>query len=284
MYGELIIAINMVFNFAVLSFANKTGNLQAARGRLWFASFAGALPVTLFSSSFISMIISFLLMTFFAFGKALAVWRKAVGIVLVGALFSGGLLTVYSAQSFPLPAYLSVFLSALIAFISLSIFKGKWLDVRVAKQMDDFACMSTLRIWKQDIRMQVFIDTGNSCTEPMTGAPVHFVSYRAVKQMIPEDLIGPLEQWNPKKLANVSSFPAEYQKGIRLIRLTTVQGVSWAIGFKYEWWRLDEGDQLQPGYLVLTKEDNRYPDGADAILHVSAMESISKERGTAHVV
>ncbi|QTD42397.1 sigma-E processing peptidase SpoIIGA [Sporosarcina sp. Te-1] len=284
MYGELIIAINMVFNFAVLSFANKTGNLQAARGRLWFASFAGALPVTIFSSSFISMIFSFLIMTYCAFGKAFELWRKAVGIVLVGALFSGGLLTVYSSRSFAMPTYLSIFLSALIAYISLAFFKGKWLDVRVAKQMDVFASGSTLRIWNQDIQLQVFIDTGNSCIEPMTGAPVHFVSYRAVKRYIPEELIQPLEQWNPKELANLQSFPIEYQKGIRLIRLTTVQGVSWAIGFKYERWSMEEGELLQPGYLVLTKEDNRYPHGAEAILHVSAMESISKERGTVHVV
>ncbi|MBB4824012.1 stage II sporulation protein GA (sporulation sigma-E factor processing peptidase) [Sporosarcina luteola] len=284
MYGELIIALNMVFNFAVLSFANKTGNLQAARGRLWFASFSGALPVTMFSSSIFSIIVSFFIMTYCAFGRAFEVWRKAVGIVLIGALFSGGLLTVYSAQAFAVPMHFSVLLSALIAYISLSIFKGKWLDVRVAKQLDAFSCRSTLRIWNQDIRLHVFIDTGNSCTEPMTGAPVHFVSYQAVKRYIPKELIGPLEQWNPNELANLQSFPAEHQKGIRLIRLTTVQGFSWAIGFKYEQWRMEEGEVLQPGYLVLTREDNRYPEGAQAILHVSAMESISKERGTAHVV
>ena len=39
---------------------------------------------------------------------------------------------------------------------------------------------------------------------------------------------------------------------------------------------------LEPGYIVVTKNDRRYPDGAEAILHVSAMESLNGERGTAH--
>ena len=49
MYGELIVGVNMLFNYAILSFANKVGNVQAARGRLLFASFAGALPVATLS-------------------------------------------------------------------------------------------------------------------------------------------------------------------------------------------------------------------------------------------
>ena len=33
---------------------------------------------------------------------------------------------------------------------------------------------------------------------------------------------------------------------------------------------------------MITKEDRRYPAGAGAILHVSAMETINEERGTVH--
>ena len=66
-----------------------------------------------------------------------------------------------------------------------------------------------------------------------------------------------------------------YQKSIRLIRLMTVQGQSWAVGFKFKRWVVGDGNTLQPGYIVLTKKDRRYPDGAGAILHVSAMESLN---------
>ena len=64
----------------------------------------------------------------------------------------------------------------------------------------------------------------------------------------------------------------------------TVQGQSWAVGFRFKRWILGEGNALQPGYIVVTKNDRRYPDGAGAILHVSAMESLNGERGTAYAV
>ena len=42
MYGELMIGINMLFNYAILSFTNKVGNHQTSRRRLWSAAFLGA--------------------------------------------------------------------------------------------------------------------------------------------------------------------------------------------------------------------------------------------------
>ena len=48
MYGELIIGLNMLFNFVILSFANKVANARATRGRLIIASLLGAIPVTFF--------------------------------------------------------------------------------------------------------------------------------------------------------------------------------------------------------------------------------------------
>ena len=62
----------------------------------------------------------------------------------------------------------------------------------------------------------------------------------------------------------------------------TVQGHSWAVGIKFEKWTIEGGNELEQGYIVLTKDDRRYPNGAGAILHVSAMETIIEERGTVH--
>ena len=77
MYGELIVGVNMLFNYAILSFANKVGNVHAARGRLLFASFVGALPVVIFPSSIIAVILSFICMTICAFGKTFEPWKKS---------------------------------------------------------------------------------------------------------------------------------------------------------------------------------------------------------------
>ena len=82
MYGEIIVGVNMLFNYAILSFANKVGNVHAARGRLLFASLTGALPVVLFPSSIIAVILSFLGMTLYAFGKTFEPWKKSASMVL----------------------------------------------------------------------------------------------------------------------------------------------------------------------------------------------------------
>ena len=76
---------------------------------------------------------------------------------------------------------------------------------------------------------------------------------------------------------SLAEFPDCYQKSLRLIRLMTIQGRSWAVGLKFERWTIGTGNSLQPGYIVLTKNDRRYPDGAEAILHVSAMESLNEK-------
>ncbi|MBD7983450.1 sigma-E processing peptidase SpoIIGA [Sporosarcina sp. Sa2YVA2] len=284
MYGEFIIGINMVFNFAVLTFANQMGKAQANWKRLTSASFVGALPVTFVPDSLLILILSFICMVICAFGISFKSWSGPSVLVLVASLFAGGVLTVFTERLLFSNALYTVFVCAILAYIALYILKIKWLDVRVAKHLSSYTTDSTLSIWNSHIDVTVFIDTGNHCTEPLSGEPVHFISLRFIQQIIPDELLNPLKSWNPRGMPQLSLFPQKYQKNIRLIRLQTIQGISWAVGFKYDKWMIGEGSELPSGYIVLTKDDNRYPEGAGAILHVSALESITSERGTGYVV
>ncbi|MEK5039639.1 sigma-E processing peptidase SpoIIGA [Sporosarcina sp. FSL K6-3457] len=273
MYGELIIGVNMLFNYAILSFANKVGNVQAARGRLLFASFVGALPVTIFPSSAIAVVLSFIGMTLCAFGKAFEPWKKSATMVLIGAVFAGGLLTAFHFRIQTMSSALNVLSYAVVAYVALYFMNKKWLDVRTARHVSELKAASVLHIWGKDIPVAVFVDSGNSCTEPLSGAAVHFVSLKAVEPYLPEDLKAALLTWDGTP--TLAEFPDCYQKSLRLIRLMTIQGRSWAVGLKFERWTIGAGNSLQPGYIVLTKNDRRYPDGAEAILHVSAMELLT---------
>ncbi|MFJ7933060.1 sigma-E processing peptidase SpoIIGA [Sporosarcina sp. NPDC096371] len=274
MYGELIVGVNMLFNYAILSFANKVGNVQAARGRLLFASFVGALPVTIFPSSAIAVVLSFMGMTLCAFGKAFEPWKKSAAMVLVGAVFAGGLLTAFHFRIQTVSSSLNVLSYAVVAYVALYFMNKKWLDVRTARHVSELKSSSTLHIFGGDIPIDVFIDSGNSCTEPLSGAPVHFIALKAVEKHLPEDLKESMLAWDPQGTPSLAGFPDNYQRSIRLIRLMTIQGRSWAVGLKFDQWTIGAGNTLQPGYIVLTKNDRRYPDGAEAILHVSAMESL----------
>jgi stage II sporulation protein GA (sporulation sigma-E factor processing peptidase) len=282
MYGEILIAVNMLFNYAILSFANKVGNIQVARGRLWLASFLGAVVVVIFPSSLIVVVVGFLAMTVCAFGVQFNLWKKSASLVLIGAVVAGGLLTALQLRLQLFGTAGNVLICVLIAYVSLTFLKQKWLDVRVAHNVSSLHLNSTLSCWNAEVDINVFIDSGNSCTEPLSGSPVHFVSFKIVEPFLPANLINPLLEWNPSGSPNLAQFPDEHKKNIRLIRLMTVQGSSWAVGFKFEQWKLDNGEMLRPGYLVLTKNDRRYPEGAGAILHVSAMDSLLTEGRIVH--
>lgn len=283
MYGELIVSINMVFNYAILSFANRMVKAQATRLRLLLGSFAGALTVTIFPDSRIAIFIAFGVMIICAFGISIASIGSPAVIVLIGALFAGGALTVFTDKFMFSNSKSTVFISALLAYIFLYLLKTKWLDVRVARQLSSYSVTSVLSIWNESISIPSFIDTGNRCTEPLTGEPVHFVSFKSVERFMPEELKKPLHTWKTEDMPQLSTFPKRFQKSLRLIRLQTVQGASWAVGFKYDRWVIEERSELPEGYIVFTKQDNRYPEGAGAIMHATALESITTERGTSHV-
>lgn len=283
MYGELMIGLNMMFNFTVLSFANKMQNMKISLSRLCFASFIGAIPVVFFSVSIWSMIFTFIGMTVIAYGKAFNYWRKSASVALLGALFAGGLLTALQTQVKSLTSYKFILFYSLIAYGALYFVKMKWQDVRTAERVADLTALSTLSIWETEIPINVFVDSGNSCTEPLSGKAVHFVSFRAVEAFMPEDLKAYLLNWDAKSMPKVLDLPSQYQKELRLVKLITVQGDSWAIGINYKKWMIEGGEPLEQGYFVLTKDDQRYPDDAQAILHVSAMEKLTGERGRANV-
>jgi len=280
MYGELMIGINMLFNYAILSFTNKVGNHHTSRRRLWSAAFIGAFFITLFPYSVPAMIFTFLGMTYIAFGQTFGSWKSSILAVLIATFFAGGLLTLIYAQISISANQSFLFVAIGLTHLSLYIVKHKWIDTRMMNKLMSFTLDSELMLWGQSIPLKVFIDTGNHCVEPLSGDPVHFIGYRAVKEQLPVDFALALESWNPAESPDLACFPAPYQRSLRLIRLQTVQGASWAVGIKYDSWLLD-GELLPTGYIVLTKEQRKYPQGAAAILQVSAMDVLKEEGRTA---
>lgn len=279
MYGELMIGINMLFNYAILSFTNKVGNHQTSRRRLWSASFIGAFFITLFPYSMLAIIVTFLGMTYIAFGQTLSSWKSSVLAVLIAAFFAGGLLTLVYANVPTMQNNNLLLIAIGLTYLSLYIVKIKWLDTRKNTSLIRYTLDSVVQLWGQSIPLKVFIDTGNHCIEPISGAPVHFIGYQEVKEQLPADFADALEKWKPDNSPDLSGFPSVYQKDLRLIRLQTVQGASWTVGIKFKSWLVDE-QPLPSGYIVLTKEQRQYPQGASAILQVSAMEVMKEERRT----
>ena len=147
MYGELVIGLNMLFNYAILLFANRVGNVGVKRGRLLFASFVGAVPVTFFPTSAIAVFIAFIGMTVCAFGKAFERWKKSAVMVLVGAVFAGGLLTALQYQA-RVPSGKFIHINLCVdRLCSLYFMRKKWLDIRIVHSVSALHAETTVRMW-----------------------------------------------------------------------------------------------------------------------------------------
>ncbi|MDW0109305.1 sigma-E processing peptidase SpoIIGA [Sporosarcina aquimarina] len=284
MYGEVMIGINMVFNYTVLSFANTTGNAKIGKKQLVLAAFAGAIPAVVFPGSLTASFIAFAFMTVCAFGFSAHRWKASGVLVLIGAFLAGGLLSALPFTQWGQDFKFRLLFYAVLAYGCLQLVKVKWLDVRKISRFSEFACSSELVLFGTSVKLQVFIDTGNSCTEPLSNDAVHFVSLKAVKPILPEELLSCLEAAEVSQTAipDLSKFPEKFRKKLRLIRIQTVEGANWAVGIRFDDWKLEGKHSLEKGYIVLTADNARYPHSASAILHVSALETKEEERGLLH--
>lgn len=286
MYAEVMIAINTLFNFSMLSFTNKICTYRISFKRLLLSSIIGGVIVTVLGDSLMMIVLSFVTMTAWAFGWRMLEWKRAASITAIAALFAGGLLTALQPFLSSASSYYFVMIACILCYLGLHFFQVKWMDGKVNAMNVQLTHQSTLEFFGRSIALKTFIDTGNTSTEPLSGKPVHFVAFEAVKHAIDEDLIQSLLQWDHESPTRVSHFPEQYRSSIRLIRLSTIQKKeTWAIAFRYENWRLnnENGTYLMPGYFVLTKQNAKFPKGADAILHVSAMTTLKDERGKVNV-
>ncbi len=281
MYGEIMIVVNLMFNYAVLTFANAAGRTRISRKRLLLASLAGSLPAAVWPGSWAASCIALFAMVGAAFGFSRKRMAGGAGYVLMGALLAGGLLTALPVGEWGRGGQFRLVLCAGLAFAVLQLVKGKWLSVRQLSRLSEFRCASRLELFGSHIHLDVFIDTGNSCTEPLSGEAVHFVSLKAVKSIIPDELLACLQKTDPSGIPNLKGFPEEFRSSLRLIRIQTVDGAGWAVGIRFGVWELEGNRPLDPGCIVLTADDARYPHQASAILHVSALET-TEERGMAH--
>ena len=86
-------------------------------------------------------------MTVCAFGKAFEPWKKSSAMVLIGALFAGGMFTAFQYRIHAFTGWVTVLTYAVVAYASLYSMKKKWLDVRTARHISELSAASHLQIW-----------------------------------------------------------------------------------------------------------------------------------------
>ncbi|WP_019412586.1 sigma-E processing peptidase SpoIIGA [Paenisporosarcina sp. TG20] len=276
MYAEVLITINTLINFSLLSFSNKMGSFHKKSWRLWISAFIGGLSIVLFGGSFFSIVVTFIFMITIAFGLNRTNWLLAATNTLIGALFAGGLLTVVQPVLASASWYVVLIVAGGVLVLSLAGVRKNWFRINLTAIKDSYMGQVTIRLFQQEFQLTSYSDTGNLCTEPLSGNPVHFISADKMKSFIPLDLWHYLFAFEGTTTDAFYEIPMPFRSQLRLIRLQTVQNESkWAIGIKVDHIKLKTKTEqtLSPCYVVLTKNGKNFPHHSDVILHASTLFS-----------
>ncbi|MET1013583.1 MAG: sigma-E processing peptidase SpoIIGA [Paenisporosarcina sp.] len=281
MYAEVMITLNALINYCLLSFTNKMGTFQQTKVRLWVSAFTGGFLIVLLGGGPLSIIGTFICMIVMAFGFNRSNWLLAATNCIIAALFAGGLLTIMQPWLKLANSYV-VFALLIVALLgSLSGVYRNWFRINLKGVKELYRSKIKLIIFGKEIILESYTDTGNQCMESLSGKPVHFVSSKKLMSVIPPTLWTFLIEFDGSDPSQMTKVPKEFQQDVRLIRLATVQNENtWAVGIKMDKIRMihDSEYALPPCYIVLTKNSHHFPRQTEAILHASTL-FVQQSRG-----
>ena len=280
MYAEVMIATNTFFNYTVLAFANRIGWIENKKRYLLLSAFTAGVITVVFSHHVITLFLTFFLMIGIAFWKKRTQIVKAITLTLLASVFAGGLLTAIAPMYTNSSNTFMILNFALIAMGGLYFLTKHVLHLNIANTERELLYSSSITLFGQSKEMILFIDSGNVCKEPLSNTPVHFVAAEILQAVLPETLFQAISNWEFEKNKGLDKLPKEYASKLRLIPISTIQKEkTWVIGIKYEQWIVN--DQLLPsGYIVMTRIKDKFPHGADGILHSSTYFHLKKRSVT----
>lgn len=276
MYAEVMIATNTFFNYTVLSFANSIGWIENKKRYLFLSALSAGIITVIFSNYFISVFLSFFLMIGIAFWHKRTQMVKAIMLTLLASLFAGGLLTAVAPLYTKSSNLFMLVNFALIAIGGLYFLTKHVLHLNIAQSERELLHSSYLTLFGRQKHLTLFIDSGNICKEPLSNDPVHFVASEVMRDILPETLFEAIAHWEFDRKVGLDNIPPEHVSKLRLIPIATIQQEkTWVIGIKYDSWNID-GQELPKGYIVMTKLRDKFPHGAEGILHSSSYYHLKK--------
>ncbi|MBD8025854.1 sigma-E processing peptidase SpoIIGA [Ureibacillus sp. Re31] len=274
MIGELLILYNTLFNYFLLKFTQEITGLYVKRSRLLLSAFCSGLIAAIFYQTLIGAVLSFIVLIGLAFSFRLQSLLKQGTVLFITTFFLGGVLTSLLPFLLNQSDVTFFILCIAIAFLSLTTIHTKWRNMMQEKIQHAFVVDCDLELFKKTYRLKGFIDTGNECIEPISGKPVHFLSYNAINQDLPNDFHEALLKWDDQNPYQLKMFPTYVYPKVRVLSLSTVQQErSLVLAFRFDKLKISgtASKEIFDQYVVLTRNDARYPQDAQMILHVLAL-------------
>ncbi|MEG0470987.1 MAG: sigma-E processing peptidase SpoIIGA [Solibacillus sp.] len=272
MIGELIVLFNFFFNIILLRFTQAVTKYPIKTWRLISAAFFSALIAVVFYGSVIMTIVSFIVLIGIAFSFRWNSFFVQGSWLMMGTLLAGGLLSAVQPYLLKHSIFAYILFCLGIACSSLFLMKRSWFNKLQQVVQQQYVTNCEVELFDQTLRLLTYIDTGNECLEPLSRAPVHFISFKAVHEQLEPTFKASLEKWSEHEPLALEMFSKELRKGIRIVPLTTVQKGSVLVPAFRTQIKINEQKEKNH-YVVFTKNDARFPQKAQMIAHVSVLTS-----------
>lgn len=270
MYGELIILFNFLLNVALLQFAQAMTFQSISKLRITSSAFCSAVVAVIFQSNLWMTCISFILLIGLAFSFRFKSFITQGGWLLLGTFLAGGLLSAVQPYIWQLSFTVYIFFCVGIACISFMLLKKGWFFKLQQVIKQQYVTQCEIQLAQQELQLEVYIDTGNECLEPLSRAPVHFVSFKAVQALLTPQFKESLLLWDESEPLVLEMFSRELRQLIRIVPITTVQSqMSLVPAFRIQL-KMNE-KMFSNHYVVFTKNDARFPRNAQMIAHVMVL-------------
>ncbi|AYC29168.1 sigma-E processing peptidase SpoIIGA [Paenisporosarcina cavernae] len=282
MYAEWIIAANTWMSIMLFQFINRMGKFSCRFSKIVLLSFLGGivvvfLPFTIWSSLgilFFQMII--------LFGKKIALLKKSFFYAFLGAVIAAGFLTFLHQLNSSIFKFVSIdflFVGIVLLFISYYFVK-QWLDL----QSKSFIHLMSFQHNGTQSTCRAFIDSGNHAREPISGAPIHFMTKKIATSFLSNELLSYLETLDGKEFPTYDTLLPAYRKLVKAVPLQTVSSQTfWATAIKIPAMTFTEnGTPLSTSYVVVVEDGTHFPHQVDLLLHASAILDAPSQQGNTH--
>lgn len=205
-YLDLLLAINFVFNLALLTVSGWLGLQRFSASRYCLAAGAGTgfwlifffCPQYIFIN-WLCRILGGLAMAFLAWqpqGLRSLLSRTAL-LVVSGQLMGGGIYSLaFALGGTPLGSSDALPLAIVMAGAGMMLVLAAWWagKVHTARQLKGYIGQATIHFQDKVLTVQALLDSGNSLRHPVNSWPVLVLERRPAQDLFPQDLLAWLDE------------------------------------------------------------------------------------------
>lgn len=264
-YLDILFLENIVMNFLILLVTAKFSKGNTTSLRLFLGSIIGAAYVIIlilfpsmkvYYTAFAKIILSFLIIAVSFAPEKVGVFFKTLAIfyistfIFAGAAFAflyfnqnGGFVKNGIVYVFWQSKWTLLFLSIITVAIIVRIF---WEVIQYRFIRDKLLVPLKISFESKIINMAALIDTGNSLYDPLTNTPVIVVEFKAIKEILPNEIKNIFEESKENDLSCVTNIVSHstWFSRFRLIPFTSIgKENGMLIGFKPDYVEVGEEQQ-----------------------------------------